>query len=94
MPGVSIGWIMFFKSLVAALFSSAVGAYKAYKAKRRAAGLVLKYNARRGVYYDPIMLFEKRIRVALWIVGVPLGLYTLFIYLLLIGPPLWARLAG
>lgn len=85
---------MFGKAVVLSVWGIGAAAYKSFKEKRRANGVVLEYDARRGVYYDPIVRFEKRVKIGLWIVGVPFALYTAFIFFLLIGPPLMAKLAG
>lgn len=90
----SIGVVMFGKAVVMAGWIIAAERYQSYKEKRRSDGVTLKHDARRGIYYDPILRFEKRVKLGLWIIGVPLGLYTLLVTGLIIGPPLWAKIAG
>lgn len=66
---LSLGWVMFWKALVVAAGSSVYGLWEAYKARRKAAGLPLRFDARRGVYVvdDRLERYERRARIAFWI---------------------------
>ncbi|WP_285019569.1 hypothetical protein [Novosphingobium sp. fls2-241-R2A-195] len=85
---------MFGKALVLAAWAWGVERYHAFKAKRRAAGVVLRYDAKRNIHYDPLLRMEKRIIVALWIVGVPLAMYAVLAIGLFIAPHLTATPPG
>lgn len=89
-----IGTIMFGKAIVLAAGAWGAERYKAYKAKRREAGVSLRYDAKRDTHYDPILRFERRVKICIWVIGVPLALYTALAVALFIGPPLAAKLLG
>ena len=81
---LSIGWVMFWKAIVLAVWTALAERWRHYKKQRRAGGIELRYDERRAVYYDPIQRLESRVKLALWIASIPLGLYAaLVLYLVL-----------
>lgn len=85
---VSIGWVMFWKALVVTVWAVLVERWQAAKRKRQSSGIEMRYNKRSNTYveYCPYQRAEKRLRLAVWIVGVPLALYALLaVYLLVTG---------
>jgi hypothetical protein len=89
-----IGTVMFGKALVLAAWAWGAERYQSFKAKRRAGGVVLRYDVKRNVHYDPLLRLEKRILISLWIVGVPLAMYALLAITLFIAPHLVAAPSG
>lgn len=80
---MSIGWIMFWKAVVVAVWIAVLERYRAYKARRRVSGIVMQYDARRGCYYDPLERTEKRLKTVLIAIGGAFLLYTaLVVYLI------------
>lgn len=88
---MGIGTIMFGKAVVLAVWALGATAYKTFKARRRAAGISLQFDARRGVYYDPIVRFEKRVKATAWVAGSVWIAFTLFVvWCLFTAPPMVA----
>lgn len=83
---MSIGWVIFWKAVVVAVWAAAFARYRAFKRKRKERGLPLRLDVRRGVYVvdDRLERFERNAKLAAYIFGgVFLGYTALMVYLFL-----------
>lgn len=75
---------MFWKAVVVAVWLALVARYQAFKRQRRARGTVLRYDARRDVYFDPLERTERRIKTAVYVLGAAFCGYALLVAWLLV----------
>jgi hypothetical protein len=76
---LSIGWVMFWKAVVIAVWIALVARYRAMKTRRREKGVTLVFDTRRGVYLDPLERWEGRVKVAVYALGGLFCLYAAFV---------------
>lgn len=94
LPMADIATIMFGKAIVLTVGAWTAERYHTFKAKRRVDGVVLRYDAKRGIHYDPLLRLERRAKLVLRIAGACFALYAIFVVAVLIGPPLMAAQPG
>jgi hypothetical protein len=65
---LSIGWVMFWKAVVLAVLAICGGLWQDYKARRKAAGISLRFDKRRKTYVadDRLERFEVWARRIFW----------------------------
>ncbi len=75
---LSIGWVMFWKAVVVAVWVAIVERWQSARRKSRAAGVKLRLDPKTGTYVEhcPYARTELWLRRACWIVGVPLAIYA------------------
>lgn len=80
---MSIGWVMFWKAVVLAIWAVAVERWQSAKEARREAGIELRFNKQTGLHepYCPYSRAEKIGRRVLWIVGVPVAVACILLFL-------------
>lgn len=81
---LSIGWVMFWKAVVVAVWIALVVRYRAMKAKRREKGVTLVLDPRRGTYYDPFERWEGRLKLAIFALGGLFLIYAAFVVYVLV----------
>ncbi len=86
---MSIGWVVFWKCVVVAVWGGLADSYRHIRARHRESGLALKYDQKRRAYVlsDPFTTFERWAKIGLWIAAIIFVPYTMFVVYTLINLP-------
>jgi hypothetical protein len=79
-PVLSIGWVIFWKCVTLGAWAGIVERWQFCKKRSREAGMELRYDKRTGAYvsYCPYERAERLLRIAAWVIGVPVVALTAF----------------